>query len=40
MSIRSRGCDRLPNPEWGLMVAETRDFFLRDKRLMTYLVWW
>lgn len=25
-----------PNPEWGLMVAEARDFFLRDWRLMTY----
>jgi len=25
-----------PNPEWGLMVAESRDFFLRDWRLMTY----
>jgi peptide/nickel transport system permease protein len=27
---------RPPNPEWGLMVAEARDFFLRDWRLMTY----
>jgi dUTP pyrophosphatase len=25
-----------PDPEWGLMVAEARDFFLRDWRLMTY----
>lgn len=25
-----------PNPEWGLMVTEARDFFLRDWRLMTY----
>ncbi len=25
-----------PNPEWGLMVAEARDFFLRDWRLMTW----
>jgi peptide/nickel transport system permease protein len=25
-----------PTPEWGLMVAEARDFFLRDWRLMTY----
>jgi ABC-type dipeptide/oligopeptide/nickel transport system permease subunit len=25
-----------PNPEWGLMVAEARDFFLRDWRMMTY----
>ena len=25
-----------PQPEWGLMVAEARDFFLRDWRLMTY----
>jgi peptide/nickel transport system permease protein len=25
-----------PNPEWGLMVAEGRDFFLRDWRLITY----
>ena len=25
-----------PNPEWGLMVAEARDFFLRDWRLITY----
>ena len=25
-----------PTPEWGLMVAESRDFFLRDWRLMTY----
>ena len=25
-----------PNPEWGLMVSEARDFFLRDWRLMTY----
>jgi peptide/nickel transport system permease protein len=25
-----------PRPEWGLMVAEARDFFLRDWRLMTY----
>jgi peptide/nickel transport system permease protein len=25
-----------PAPEWGLMVAEARDFFLRDWRLMTY----
>ena len=25
-----------PNPEWGLMVAEARDFFLRDWKLMTY----
>ncbi len=25
-----------PNAEWGLMVAEARDFFLRDWRLMTY----
>ncbi|MGH2613807.1 MAG: ABC transporter permease [Thermomicrobiales bacterium] len=25
-----------PNPEWGVMVAEARDFFLRDWRLMTY----
>ena len=25
-----------PHPEWGLMVAEARDFFLRDWRLMTY----
>jgi peptide/nickel transport system permease protein len=25
-----------PNPEWGLLVAEARDFFLRDWRLMTY----
>jgi peptide/nickel transport system permease protein len=25
-----------PNPEWGLMVSESRDFFLRDWRLMTY----
>jgi peptide/nickel transport system permease protein len=25
-----------PNPEWGLMVAEARDFFLRDWRLMAY----
>ena len=25
-----------PNPEWGLMVAEARDFFLKDWRLMTY----
>ena len=25
-----------PNPEWGLMVAEARDFFLRDWKLMTW----
>jgi peptide/nickel transport system permease protein len=25
-----------PNAEWGLMVSEARDFFLRDWRLMTY----
>ncbi|MCC6316015.1 MAG: ABC transporter permease [Thermomicrobiales bacterium] len=25
-----------PTPEWGLMVAEARDFFLRDWRLMTW----
>jgi peptide/nickel transport system permease protein len=25
-----------PNAEWGLMVAEARDFFLRDWRMMTY----
>ncbi len=25
-----------PYPEWGLMVSEARDFFLRDWRLMTY----
>lgn len=25
-----------PEPEWGVMVAEARDFFLRDWRLMTY----
>lgn len=25
-----------PNPEWGLMVYEARDFFLRDWRMMTY----
>jgi peptide/nickel transport system permease protein len=25
-----------PTPEWGLMVAEARDFFLKDWRLMTY----
>lgn len=25
-----------PNAEWGVMVAEARDFFLRDWRLMTY----
>jgi peptide/nickel transport system permease protein len=25
-----------PNPEWGLLVAESRDFFLRDWLLMTY----
>jgi peptide/nickel transport system permease protein len=25
-----------PNPEWGLMVAEARDFFLRDWQMMTY----
>jgi peptide/nickel transport system permease protein len=25
-----------PHPEWGLMVAEARDFFLRDWQLMTY----
>lgn len=25
-----------PNPEWGLMVSEARDFFLRDWRMMTY----
>lgn len=25
-----------PRPEWGVMVAEARDFFLRDWRLMTY----
>jgi len=25
-----------PNPEWGLMVAEARDFFLRDWRLTAY----
>lgn len=25
-----------PNPEWGLMVSEARDFFLKDWRLMTY----
>jgi peptide/nickel transport system permease protein len=25
-----------PHPEWGLMVAEARDFFLKDWRLMTY----
>ena len=25
-----------PHPEWGWMVAEARDFFLRDWRLMTY----
>jgi peptide/nickel transport system permease protein len=25
-----------PNAEWGLMVAEARDFFLRDWRLMAY----
>ena len=25
-----------PDAEWGLMVAEARDFFLRDWRLMTY----
>ncbi|HEU5431142.1 MAG TPA: ABC transporter permease [Thermomicrobiales bacterium] len=25
-----------PQPEWGLMVAEARDFFLRDWKLMTW----
>ena len=25
-----------PEPEWGVMVAEARDFFLRDWRMMTY----
>ena len=25
-----------PNPEWGLMVQESRDFFLRDWRMMAY----
>jgi peptide/nickel transport system permease protein len=25
-----------PEPEWGLMVAEARDFFLRDWRMMTF----
>jgi peptide/nickel transport system permease protein len=25
-----------PTPEWGLMVAEARDFFLRDWKLMTW----
>lgn len=25
-----------PNPEWGLMIAEGRDFFLRDWRLTTF----
>lgn len=25
-----------PNPEWGLMVSEARDFFLKDWRLMTW----
>ena len=25
-----------PNPEWGLLVAEARDFFLRDWLLMTW----
>jgi len=25
-----------PTPEWGLMVAESRDFFLKDWKLMTY----
>ena len=25
-----------PNPEWGLLVSEARDFFLKDWRLMTY----
>ncbi|MGC4104728.1 MAG: ABC transporter permease [Thermomicrobiales bacterium] len=25
-----------PSPEWGLMVSEARDFFLKDWRLMTY----
>lgn len=25
-----------PNPEWGLMVQEARDFFLRDWRMMAY----
>lgn len=25
-----------PNPEWGLMVSEARDFFLRDWKLMTW----
>jgi len=25
-----------PYPEWGLMVSEARDFFLRDWRMMTY----
>ena len=25
-----------PDPEWGVMIAEARNFFLRDWRLMTY----
>jgi len=25
-----------PQPEWGLMVSEARDFFLRDGKLMTW----
>lgn len=25
-----------PNPEWGLMVSEARDFFLKDWKLMAY----
>jgi peptide/nickel transport system permease protein len=25
-----------PHPEWGLLVSEARDFFLKDWRLMTY----
>ncbi len=25
-----------PNPEWGLMVSEARDFFLKDWRIMAY----
>jgi peptide/nickel transport system permease protein len=25
-----------PNPEWGLMVSEARDFFLKDWKLMLY----
>jgi peptide/nickel transport system permease protein len=25
-----------PHPEWGLMVSEARDFFLKDWKLMTY----